>query len=389
MTRPIILPALLAASLCGGLAIAQSVPSETAALALAKRQADEASRRSEMLERRAAAAIGEAARARATASALAARIEAAEADITAAEARIRIIEGHRAEQQVRLARRQQPLVHLTAALQTMSRRPPALALVQPGTVTDLVHVRSLLASTLPLIRARTAGLRAEVAESDRLRRQAEVAVASLAEGQRELNQQRTALAALETRQRRSSAALAQSALFESDKALAFTEEARDIGDEAGNRRYQQAVEQRLMALPGPLLRPTADSMPRPGQAQRGVYRLPVAGRLVRGMGELSDSGVHARGLTFETASGVEVVAPSGGRIVYAAPFRGYGAVVIIDHGGGWTTTITNLGSVAVTAGDSVAIGDPIGRTAAGLSRVSVELRRRGLPFPIAPLIGSG
>jgi hypothetical protein len=35
----------------------------------------------------------------------------------------------------------------------MARRPPALALVQPGSIDEVVHVRSLLASTLPVIRA--------------------------------------------------------------------------------------------------------------------------------------------------------------------------------------------------------------------------------------------
>src|SRR3546814_18640567 len=63
------------------------------------------------------------------------------------------------------------LFRSVAALQMMARRPPALTLVQPGSLTDLVHVRSLLASTLPVIRERTAGLRAEVEEGNRLRRQ--------------------------------------------------------------------------------------------------------------------------------------------------------------------------------------------------------------------------
>ena len=52
-------------------------------------------------------------------------------------------------QRARLASRQQPLVRLTAALQSLARRPTMLALVQPGSIDDLVRVRAVLATTLP------------------------------------------------------------------------------------------------------------------------------------------------------------------------------------------------------------------------------------------------
>src|SRR3546814_11133621 len=54
-------------------------------------------------------------------------------------------------QNVRLAERQEPIARLTAALQMLSRRPPATALVQPGSISDLVHLRAVLESVLPVI----------------------------------------------------------------------------------------------------------------------------------------------------------------------------------------------------------------------------------------------
>ena len=60
-----------------------------------------------------------------------------------------------------------------------------------------------------------------------------------------------------------------------------------------------------------------------------------------------------------------MIAPAGGRVVYAAPFRRYGNVVIIDHGRGWMTVLTDLGSLGVRAGQIVARGSPIGRAGAG------------------------
>lgn len=381
-------PALLFLGLAGGWALAQTAQTERAALALAKRQAEEATLRSRQLEREAAAATGGAARARAQAEVIAARIQAAEAEITAAETRIRIIENLRAEQRARLAERQEPVVRLTAALQTMARRPPALALVQPGSLDEVVHVRSLLAATLPIIRARTATLRREIRAGTALREQAQLAVASLVAGQEELKKQRLALARLEAGERRRSQSLAGAALFESDRALAFSEEARDLTQQMGTLRYQSQVRRSLAELPGPVLRP--GEAPATAAPQRApAYLLPVDGRLVSGTGELSDAGVHARGLTFETRSYAPVVSPAAGRVSYAGPFRGYDGIVIIEHRGGLTTLITNLGQLTVRAGDLVRRGQPLGRASGGRPRVTVELRRAGRPVPIAPLVAGG
>jgi septal ring factor EnvC (AmiA/AmiB activator) len=371
-----LLPALLAALLAGDLAIAQAPPT----LAEAQREAALARRRSEQIERQARLATGEAARANAAAATLAARIETAEADITEAQARIALIERLSAAQRARLAASQGSLIRLTAALQTMARRPPALALIQPGSLDEVVHVRALLASSLPAIRARTAGVRAEMARGEALRRQAREAVVKLGASRRDLQGRRLALARFEQDQRRRSASLMQSALQESDRALAFGEEARDLAALAGTRAFQARLEGRLAELPGPTLRPGAA----PGTPRPPFYLLPVEGRLLSGTGEISDAGVHARGLTFAAAAGAPAVAPRPGRIAYAAPYRGYGEVVIIDHGGGWTTTITNLADLAVRRGDRVAARQKLGRTGSG--EVKVELRKDGRPFPITLLL---
>ncbi len=96
--------------------------------------------------------------------------------------------------------------------------------------------------------------------------------------------------------------------------------------------------------------------------------------------------MHARGLTFEAPGASQVVAPSGGRVAYAGRFRGYGEIVIIEHGSGWASLVTNLAKRTVNSGDTVEAGTPLGRTGAGRSRVSVELRLNGRPVPIAPML---
>lgn len=379
-----VVPTALLALLTAGIAAAQSRPAqEAAALVLARQEAAEAARRSAALERDAARATDEAKRARAQADAVAARIEAAEAEITVAETRLRIVEARRAEQRARLAERQAPVVRLTAALQTMARRPSALALIQPGSLDDVVHVRSLLATTLPAVRARTASIRQEIARSEALRVQAVAAAASLTRGREELRRRRAELAGIEARQRRRSETLIETALTESDRALAFGEEAREISTRMSSRQSQTRLQRFLQSFPGPVLRPLPVDPAQPDAGQRlADYRLPVQGRLITGTGEISDAGVHARGLVFEVDSATPVHAPAPGRVAYAGRFRGYGEIVIVDHGGGWTSVVTNLTRREVEAGAQVGAGALLGRTGSGASRVAVELRHGGKPVAI-------
>ncbi|MBX9730953.1 MAG: peptidoglycan DD-metalloendopeptidase family protein [Sphingomonas sp.] len=395
---PFFFPALLAVSVFAGALAAQSPGGGIAAdrdrLVEAKAQSAAAQARAAQLERAAAAERDEARKARAQEAAVAARIQRAEADIAAAQARITIIRRLIGSQRARLAEKQGPVARLLAALQSLARRPVVISLVQPGSVNDLVHVRAVLGSVMPLVKARTADVRADLAQTRRLQADAALAVTTLDESRRRLEAERLSLTRLEAEHRLKSRALGRDALFESDRAIALGERARDIVDLMDQLGSQAETRAALESLPGPLPRP-----PRPGEVASPIdtiswsrdappYRLPVDGKVVTGLGEISDAGVRSRGLTIETASAAQVIAPAAGRIVFARRFRDYGMVVIIDHGGGWTSLIANLGSVSVAVGDRVGQGMPIGRTMSGdAPRVTIELRRKDRAIDMTGLLG--
>ena len=363
-------------------------------LSEAKTQSRAAAARADQLQRAAAAEQDEATKARVQEAAVAAGVQPAEADIAAAQARIAIVNKLLGAEQARLAAQQTPIVRLMAALQSMARRPALIALVQPGSVDDMVHVRAVLADTLPVIRRQTAGVRADLDRARQLKTDAQLAAQSLADSRQRLEQRRLDLARLEAEHRLKSRALGRDALVESDRAIAMGEQARDIVDLMNRIGNDADTRQELASLPGPLPRP-----PRPGEAGNPVdtvpwtpstapYRLPVAGKLVTGFGELSDAGVRSRGLTFTVARGAEVVAPSGGHIAYAGPFRDYGQIVIIDHGQGWTTLLSGLGTLDVRTGETIGQGAPVGKAPdTQVPQVTIELRRKGRPVDMLPLTG--
>jgi septal ring factor EnvC (AmiA/AmiB activator) len=378
------------------LAPGQTLAQQRAALVRATAQANDARRRSEQLEGRATLTTAAADRTRDQAAALVARIQTSEAELRAGEARIAIIATQQRAQAQRLAVRQAPIARLTAALQQLAQRSPILALLEPGPVSDAVHRRIVLSQMLPLVMARTKDLRAELARSAALRRNEEEAAAAIRKTRGDLEEQRKTLATLEQRLRIAARQLHETAGAETERALAMGEEARDIGDLMGRIKDAGTVREALLRLPGPTLRPAAPAaaaLPVAAIASADTairppsYRLPVIGDVVTGFGEVSSEGVRSRGLSIATSPSAAVVAPAAGRVAFAGPFRGYGQILIIEHEGGWTSLIANLGRVSASVGDELRQGDPVGTAAAGSRpRIGLELRKGETPVDIVALL---
>ncbi len=378
---------------------ATTLAEQQRALKDAKAQASSARNRSRQLERQAAQASAEADRLNARAAALAARVQESEADLRAGRARVAIISRMIADQQARLATQQEPLVRLVAALQSFARRPPVLALLAPGSLSDTVHVRAAFSRMLPVIEARTAALRQELSRTRRLRALADQANRALAGSRQRLAEQRLALRRLEAQKRVAARGLASGASVETERAMAMGEQARDIGALMAQLDEAADVRARLADLPGPLLRPArpGDAPPPQEDARRTAtasaaapaYRLPVTGAIVTGMGELSASGARSRGLTIATEPGAQIVAPAQGRVAFAGPYRGFGQIIILDHGGGWSTLITDMARLSVGVGETVGPGAPLGTAGTGGNpAITVELRRQGQPVDIAAMVNA-
>lgn len=398
----LIVPLALVAPLAAGIGVGDAVlPSRTLeqerdALRKARADAEAAKQRGAVFERRALAATESAEKARRQAQAVAARVQQAEAEIAAAEARVAIVDTLQRGQRARLAERQQPIARLTAALQHFARRPTELALVQPGSVDDIVHVRAVMATIVPEIRSRTRDLRAELDRARELRGQADDAAQLLRASRDSLEEQRQALAAVEALRRAESRRLASSAGLERDRAIALGEDARDIGELMDRIREAGSLREQLAALDGPLLRPARPGEARTTPAERSqraggdaqpAYRLPVVGEVITGLGEVGEGGARSRGITLATRPDALVVAPANGRVAFAGPYGGFGQIVIIEHEAGWTTLIAELGTIDVAVGDSLAQGTPVGKARRDDPRVTVELRRNGRPIDILALAG--
>lgn len=346
-----------------------------------------ARRRAETLEAQARTVTEQADRTAREAAALAARVQQAEALIATQEAQARLIASARERLRARLAERQAPLARLTASLQRLSRRPPILALLRPGSLRDAVYLRALLETMLPEVQRRTADLRGEIAKGRTLEQRATSTAADLRQSEQKLNERRGQLATVEARQRLASRAASGIASRESDRALALAEQARDLGDLIGRIGREGELRDALARLPGPIMRPprpeesrvvASDSFAPPPEGLP-TWILPLTGRLLTGFGEGAQGQPRSRGLVLATRPNAQAVAPAPGRIAFAGPYRGYSQIAIVEHAGGWATLVTGLARLNVGVGDAVVAGSPLGETGPGAPHVGIELRRQGEP----------
>ncbi|HWK47541.1 MAG TPA: peptidoglycan DD-metalloendopeptidase family protein [Stellaceae bacterium] len=125
-------------------------------------------------------------------------------------------------------------------------------------------------------------------------------------------------------------------------------------------------------------------------AARGAMLYPVAGRVTRRYGEEDAFGGSAKGLSIGTRAGAQVVAPFDGQIMFAGPFKGYGQILIIDHGGGYHSLLAGMDEIDGVVNQWVVAGEPVGSMGADSQTPSLylELRRQGQPINPLPWLAA-
>jgi septal ring factor EnvC (AmiA/AmiB activator) len=124
----------------------------------------------------------------------------------------------------------------------------------------------------------------------------------------------------------------------------------------------------------------------PVAAFKGSLPWPVQGPVRAGFGRRK----HPRFDTYTLHNGIEIASPPDvpvravyeGRVVFADRFRGYGLMVILDHGGKHLSIYAQLSELSVRAGQRVAAGDVVGLSGQGSLEepgLYFEMRYQGRP----------
>jgi murein hydrolase activator len=337
-------------------------------------------------------------------------------------------EGHKSEQ---LNRHRTQQIRLLMALERLARNPPEGMALAPGDPVDGLRSAMLLGAAIPPLEIEARALRKEIAALALLRRQIAEAETRHRAERFDLETEQERLAALidrktelqrqathgveESTQRQMQLAAQAGDLQQLIERLSAERRLRDAA-EAQRRQQEEAVRReaerqaRLAAppeakpddqaggarttveasLPPPLDDPTKPSVLHSFASARGHLLYPASGELMRRYGENDELGVTSKGLTFETRPAAQVVAPYDGRVLFAGPFKGYGQILIIEHGDGYHSLLAGLDRVESPVGQWLAAGEPVGVMPKGVTKphLYLELRHNGQPINPLPWLAT-
>ena len=418
--------AVLALLLAAAPAAGQTAPDDKLKAVEQKLQAGK--QQSEQLDKQAAALAAERARLQDASVAAAKSAQDYEGRLTELEGQLKTLDVQAAAKLAALAADQQREAALLSALEKLSQNPAEAMLFGPASPVDQVRGAMLLGAAVPQLEAEAKELQETIVEVKRLKAEISAKRTEMTQKQTALDAERTRIGIM-MRQKAAMEGQAREAQGQTQKRLAaLGTEASDLKDliarlererqeraEAERKRAEEARQkaEQLAAAKAEARRKQAELTPRdtmPESAaitvapperpkgndplvprgggrklEPGKYAVPVAGEIVKRFGE-TDGFQDSKGLTIRTRPGAQVVAPFEGQIMFAGPFKGYGQILIIDHGGGYHSLLAGIDQIEASAGQRVVAGEPVGVMKSGDPNPSLylELRRQGQPINPLP-----
>ena len=159
----------------------------------------------------------------------------------------------------------------------------------------------------------------------------------------------------------------------------YESEADRLADLSQSR---EQAEQQLRAIQAELARLAEPTPTTHITRTQGDLPWPVQGSITASFQRRN--GVHYNGIVIQASEGTAVTAVHSGRVVFADWMRGFGNLLIIDHGDQIMTLYAHLQQFSARPGQQVSRGDAIGRVgnSGGQSRPALyfEVRRGGEPI---------
>jgi murein hydrolase activator len=215
----------------------------------------------------------------------------------------------------------------------------------------------------------------------------QLALASLAVEQekaalakQKMQQQKTAKVLTKQREERSIAVTTLDAKYKTQQA-----KIKALGkDEKALRNLLDKLRQVAASSKAPTVvgRPSnAKSAPR--ITPKNLTGWPLTGSLIAGYGNAMPDGRSSEGLLIAAPAGTSVYSVAAGRVVYADWLKGYGMLMVIDHGRGYMSLYANNDALIKEVGDSVIAGERIATVGSsggqGRTALYFEVRLNGQP----------
>ena len=273
----------------------------------------------------------------------------------------------------RLEVRRAQRTRVLAALQSLAFKPTEALIAQPLPPQDTLRSALLLREAVPRLEYSTEGLRKDLTKIASLTTAIRAQYAQIKTLAKRLNEKRRGMNALIQKKSQLQTAFASESSRAKAKAENLAKQADNLKDLLA--KLEAESKRRVKSTPKSEI-PTGSFM-----AARGRIPYPVKGSVIKKFGDPTESGATSKGVVVRTRAGAQVISPYDGTVLFAGPFRGYGQLIIIEHGDGYHTLLAGMGRLDTSVGQTLLAGEPVGiMVAQSKPTLYIELRKNGQPI---------
>ena len=306
------------------------------------------------------------------------------------------------------------LIKTLSALQNLALKPTEALFVQPLTPVEIIRSAMLLREAVPYLQENATRIREDLEKIENQKNLVEKQVARIIRQKKILENEHEQMKALVQRKSKIRNAVEIKSVKAKKKVERLASQANDLRDllnklekqRQEKLRRQEEERRRLAELKAAEARRAAEETKKLEEKQRadlikfkpevinevgenfvkakGHLLRPARGPVVTAYGEQMSKGVTSKGIIIKTRSQAQVISPYDGTVIFAGPFRGYGNLIIIEHGQGYLSLLAGLEEVDCELGQMLLAGEPVGQMPeSGDARLYVELRKDN--HPVNPL----
>lgn len=337
---------------------------------------------------------------------LAKEIQKNETNLSELENSLKTLEDNLKVKEVKFTEENNSLVQTLASLQNMSLNPSESIILQPHSPVDIIRSAILLREIVPYVEKKSSGLKVDL---DELYSQKQKILNLVEKTQKQkilLEKQQTEMRVLQKKKtalRKEFETKGAETKKIAEQLSSKAKDLRELFDEIEKQkeiaRKKKEEERRLAEIKrlqemkklgeskGVDLKTHEEIKKQTTQfaSAKGSLLKPVSGQLVTSYGQATSNGVTSKGITYKTRANAQVIAPHDGTVVFSGPFKGYGNIIIVEHGEGYISLLAGLGNIDCELGQNILSGEPIGTMPmSNNAKLYVEIRKDRQPINPAP-----
>lgn len=303
------------------------------------------------------------------------------------------------------------LIRTLSALQNLALKPTEALFVQPLTPVEIIRSAMLLRETVPFLEQNATRIRDDLEKITSQKDLVEKQFAKITKQKTILEKEHEQMKVLVQKKSKIRNAVEIKSVQTKKKVEALASQAQDLRDlltklddqrKAAKKKKQEkerkrlaeqrALEEQRMAETKKLeqeqradlikLKPEFINEGEGNFVQaKGRLSRPARGQIVAAYGQETSKGVSSKGVTIKTRNQAQVISPYDGSVIFAGPFRGYGNLIIIEHGQGYLSLLAGLENIDCELGQMLLAGEPVGQMPnSDEAKLYVELRKDNHPI---------